>query len=196
MTEHYYQSIQGYFDWEHVYRDAVAWMPEGGTFVEVGCWKGMSLAFVLVEAKNSGKRFNVFGVDHFLGSVGDGPLIEMAARSDIAAACGANLTRAGYPVKLIVSKSWEGADCFPDRSCDYVFIDASHDKESVMRDFKAWLPKVKPGGYLAGHDIGQAPVEQAVRESVPDAVWKTLEVLPRSADEGGPTWGTAFRMRV
>lgn len=193
MSEHYYKTIQGYFDWEHVYREAVAAIPDGGTFVEVGCWKGMSLAFFLVEAKNSGKRINVFGVDHFQGSVGDGPLNDMAAKADIAAICAANLARADYPARLIVSKSWDGAAHFEDGSCDYVFIDASHDKESVVRDLRAWIPKVKSGGVLAGHDINQSAVAEAVAECLPG---KVIEVLPRSSELGGPTWGTCWRTQL
>jgi hypothetical protein len=45
-----------------------------------------------------------------------------------------------------------------------VFIDASHDYESVKADVKAWLPKVKKGGYLAGHDWHHEPVKRAVIE--------------------------------
>jgi predicted O-methyltransferase YrrM len=41
---------------------------------------------------------------------------------------------------------------FPDRTFDLVYIDAEHTYESVFRDIKQWLPKVKRGGWIAGHD--------------------------------------------
>jgi predicted O-methyltransferase YrrM len=41
---------------------------------------------------------------------------------------------------------------YADESLDFVFIDGSHDYESVCKDIDAWLPKVKPFGILAGHD--------------------------------------------
>ena len=35
---------------------------------------------------------------------------------------------------------------------DFVFIDGDHRYESVRRDIQAWLPKVRPGGIMGGHD--------------------------------------------
>jgi hypothetical protein len=37
-------------------------------------------------------------------------------------------------------------------SLDFVYIDASHDYESVKQDLACWWPKVKFGGMFAGHD--------------------------------------------
>lgn len=193
MTEHYYKTIQGYFDFEHVYRHAVEWIPDGGTFVEVGCWKGMSLSFFLVEAKNSGKKLKVFGVDHFLGSVGDVPLLTMAQKESIQMHCIANIAKADYPASIIPAKSHEAAPMFDDGSCDYVFIDDSHDKESVLISLNAWLPKVRKGGYIAGHDINQSAVSEAVAEVLGGY---QCEVLDRSMDDGGFMWGTCWRIQL
>lgn len=46
------------------------------------------------------------------------------------------------------------AEDFADASLDLVFVDADHSEEWVLRDLSAWLPKVKPGGVIAGHDYG------------------------------------------
>lgn len=35
---------------------------------------------------------------------------------------------------------------------DFVFIDADHRYEHVLPDLEAWIPKVRPGGLIMGHD--------------------------------------------
>lgn len=190
-AEHYYSGIQGYFDWPQVYDDAVAFMPSGGTFVEVGCWKGQSLSYLLVEAKNSGKRFRVIGVDHFTGSVNDEPLLNMAKTQDIEAQCRENAARAEYPVEIIRAESPDAAQQFADGSLDYVFIDGSHDTASVLADLRAWLPKVKTGGIIAGHDINQHCVQDAVLNVLGG---REIENIPSAPYF--PRWGDCWRVKV
>lgn len=48
--------------------------------------------------------------------------------------------------------SLEAAERVDDGSLDFVYIDARHDRESVLEDLSAWLPKVRTGGVIAGHD--------------------------------------------
>jgi predicted O-methyltransferase YrrM len=39
---------------------------------------------------------------------------------------------------------------------DFLFVDGDHSEEAVEADLAAWLPKLKPGGIVALHDIGWA----------------------------------------
>jgi hypothetical protein len=48
--------------------------------------------------------------------------------------------------------SAEGAAHVEDATLDFAYIDARHDFASVMEDCALWLPKMRPGGILAGHD--------------------------------------------
>ena len=45
-------------------------------------------------------------------------------------------------------------DKFDDDSLDFVYIDGNHSYDYVMKDITLYLPKVKPGGILGGHDYG------------------------------------------
>jgi hypothetical protein len=62
--------------------------------------------------------------------------------------------------------SWDQAVNVPDESLDCVYIDCCHAYECVKRDLAAWIPKVKKGGVIAGHDIANSAygVLQAVNE--------------------------------
>lgn len=53
--------------------------------------------------------------------------------------------------------SADSANLFQDNYFDWVYIDACHTYEAVQKDIAAWYPKIKPGGFLCGHDYGDTP---------------------------------------
>lgn len=61
--------------------------------------------------------------------------------------------------------------CFDPESFDFVFIDGNHIYSYVYVDIKSWLPLVKRGGIIAGHDYVDKRnygVIRAVNELLPD----------------------------
>lgn len=48
--------------------------------------------------------------------------------------------------------SVDAAKDVPDRSLDFAYIDGNHVYDAVIEDLTAWAPKVRRGGFLAGHD--------------------------------------------
>jgi len=59
----------------------------------------------------------------------------------------------GYPhLEILREPSITAATQFADGSLDLVYVDGAHDYESVRADLNAWRPKIKPGGWIAGHD--------------------------------------------
>lgn len=75
-------------------------------------------------------------------------------------------------VEIVEEDSSEAALWFSDNYFDFVFIDANHNYDYVKRDIDAWLPKVKLGGILAGHDYFIPGVCKAV-----DKYFKEYEII-------------------
>jgi hypothetical protein len=73
-------------------------------------------------------------------------------------------------LKLIRKHSVLAADDVEDGSLDFVFIDADHTYEAVAADIKAWWPKVRLGGTLAGHDYVNHTLKNGVSFGVIQAV--------------------------
>jgi hypothetical protein len=57
----------------------------------------------------------------------------------------------------------------------FAFIDADHSREGVVRDIDACLPKIRPGGWLGGHDYGH-PLFPGVRRAVDAAFGTRVEL--------------------
>ncbi len=79
-------------------------------------------------------------------------------------------------------KTAAAAKDFTDGKMDFIFIDADHSYKSVAADIEAWLPKIKKGGWMMGHDyehprfpgVKQAVLEVfGVVETFDDFVWGT-----------------------
>ena len=84
--------------------------------------------------------------------------------------------------------SRKAADEIAAGSVDAVYIDADHSKEAVLEDLSLWLPKVRSGGLIAGHDY----LEGVLPEGVFGVKSAVLEFFGREpdivTDERWPTW--------
>ena len=93
------------------------------------------------------------------------------------------------PIKHIVNPvrmdSILAAATYADKSLDFVFIDGAHNYESVKADIQAWLPKVKIGGFIGGHDYGNDEPENVngVKKAVDEKFNKDITVY-------NPGWGS------
>lgn len=86
---------------------------------------------------------------------------------------------------LIMDKSVEAAKMFAPESVDFVYIDANHSYTYVRDDIQTWLPKVKKGGIIGGHDYDwsdaefgdELAVKRAVDEAFGDKVQYHIELF-------------------
>lgn len=144
-----YSEIKGWFNHETVYDFLVSNCPKDGTFVECGAWLGKSSAY-LVDICGY-KNINVYIVDSWQGSASElGSHHLIAKTQDIYSMFLENM----IPRKFnhIKALSCEASLHFDNESCNVVFIDMEHTYDAVKNDIELWLPKVKTGGYIAGHD--------------------------------------------
>lgn len=140
---------ENWFTYPNLYCDMVKKFPAGSKFVEVGCWKGKSTAFMCVEIANSNKNIDFYCVDTWEGSIEHKDNSTLNTLFETFLSNMNSLKNYYIPLKMT---SIEASAKFKDNSLDFVFIDASHTYEDVKNDIINWLPKVKPGGILAGHD--------------------------------------------
>lgn len=108
--------------------------------------------------------------------------------------CMARLKRFGERSELLHLASLEASELFTevDTEVDFVYIDANHQREEVVKDLNAWYPKIRKGGILAGHDYlpdGQYNHGMfGVKSAVDEFTFKHGEKLLVCEEELWPTW--------
>ena len=68
---------------------------------------------------------------------------------------------------ILRASSKEAAEMYDDNYFDFVYVDACHKYKECKRDILTWIPKVKSGGYICGHDWNSKRhkgVRKAVKE--------------------------------
>ena len=153
-----WQDIQGWFDESdaELYTHIFGQLPPESIIVEIGVWRGRSTAHLLNLIDERGDSIRLHCVDSFTGD-------ELAGFRNTKAEFERNVETLRGLLTLHVVPSTSAAKYI--RNTDFVFIDAAHDYNSVRSDIDAWLPTVKPGGWIAGHDIGMSDVRRAVEET-------------------------------
>lgn len=133
--------------------------------IEVGSWLGLSTRHIAKTIPEGGV---VYAVDHWLGSPNENnSAFDMANlyRQFLSNVIHENLTHKIIPMRM---SSGEAARILKIKP-DLVYIDATHDYNSVYCDLVMWFPFVKGHGVLCGDDYFWAhehphggPVKRAV----------------------------------
>ena len=186
---HFYEDVYGFAqkDLFALYKKVVEIFPSGSHFVEVGSFLGKSSVYMAVEIIKSGKRIKFDCVDHWKGSEEhrDNEKIDVENLYE-------DFIKNIEPVKGIINPvrlgSIEASKLYKPDSLDFIFIDASHDEESVKKDLVYWYPRLKESGMIAGDDIENKGVANAVKwffdigkVEVIGRQWFLAQSLPRAA---------------
>lgn len=68
--------------------------------------------------------------------------------------------------KILTLPTYAAVSMFGDMTLDFVFVDADHSTEGVARDITDWVPKLKPSGWLIGHDYNMRSVRDGVAQAI------------------------------
>lgn len=130
---------------------------------EIGVYKGRMTAMWGVKLINKNINYKYYAIDHFLGSEEHDKDVNYyeITLSNLLPLIGDNL-------KVIRNESIKESYNYPDNFFDIVYLDASHDYDSVRDDIIHWTPKVKAGGFICGDDYisGWPGVIKAVDETL------------------------------
>jgi predicted O-methyltransferase YrrM len=155
--------IHGWFDYKDLFQTLVNQVPDDGIFVEGGALLGKSSTYLCDLAKD---RINIYIVDAWNYSKEELKKNKLTTEADVYQMFIENMgDRKFTPIR---KESIEASKDFEDESCDVIFIDMDHSYEGVKQDLIHWFPKLKKGGYIAGHDRDWEGVSRAIHEFFPN----------------------------
>lgn len=132
---------------------------------ELGLWEGRTIHHLLSTCSG----LSMVGVDLWQAQPGNvGPEgYEGWDHGEHERRCRSRCASFGSNATIIKDWTHEAAKHVDNASLDFVFIDADHSEKGCRRDIEAWLPKIKPTGWIMGHDINWPGVRVAVDDLVP-----------------------------
>jgi hypothetical protein len=153
------------------YKSIVKKLPDNSKLVEIGVFTGASLSVLVVENVNLDKKHDILAIDPWSNDWYNGPTSLGNHDGDSVLALMVHVFQQNRvpdkAFRFVRDYSFNVAKTIPDETLDFVFIDGGHEFHEVSRDIVDWLPKVKPGGILAGHDLQYKPVKDAVEVLLP-----------------------------
>ena len=147
-----------------------------GPLLEVGSYCGRSTLWLGQAARAHDTV--VFALDHHRGSQEHQPgeshhdeaLVDTTGQFDSFGEFRRNIAAAGLEDTIIpivassqiVGPHWQGG-------LGMVFVDGGHSLEAALTDYRAWAPRVLPGGILAIHDVFPDPADGG---QAPFTIWQ------------------------
>jgi predicted O-methyltransferase YrrM len=133
-----------------------------GKAVEVGSYSGMGTVILSQHFKE------VFAVDPWLNGYDiNDHASQTCPMKFVFEAFKERISQLGN-VLYSRSKSLDALQFIKDGELDLVYLDGDHRYESVLNDLKGWMPKLKAGGIMAGHDWSWQSIKKALKDEIGD----------------------------
>ena len=149
------------------------------SFAEIGVWEGHTSHYLLKRCKGL-KRIVCVDSYKLMGDYANIKKREGSNKIHFINAKKIAMEKLNNPkVEFYSLPSNIACKKIKDKSLDIVFIDSNHQYKEVKKDIQLWLPKIRNGGIIAGHDfkLRRLGVVQAVLELLEpihteqDSVW-------------------------
>ncbi len=132
--------------------------------IELGSWLGASTIYMANLLPEDGL---IYAIDHWKGSIEHNTpdrkdvyhLLPTLYEQFLSNIIYANLTDKVIPIKMTTNEASQILNV----SADLIYIDASHDEESVYQDLSNWYPKLAKNGIMCGDDPTHPGVSNAIK---------------------------------
>lgn len=153
------------------------------TVIEVGSWLGSSTRFIAERLPDGAI---LYAVDTWLGSPAEDvhlrdPRLPYLFQLFLSNVKHAGLSHVIIPIRMDSLEASKALNV----QADMIYIDASHDTESVYNDILAWFPHLKRGGIFCGDDWGWISVQVGVL--------RAADVLKGTVVPDGNFWRLDFQ---
>ena len=121
------------------------------TGVELGVQSGV-FAKAILSRWQAAERYVLVDVWRQLDNYVDGANVDNSKQEMVYQKALSNTRAFGSKVEVCRDLTVACAEKYEDQSFDFIYVDARHDYIGVVEDLRFWLPKLRPGGIIAGHD--------------------------------------------
>jgi predicted O-methyltransferase YrrM len=147
----------------YLYDLADKYIPVGGLAAEVGSWKGKSTIMIATACRELSAK--LLSIDTFSGNIeittdvtkNTGVYAEAHQNPDEFWQNNIVKNLSDLPVEYLKMTSKQATRKIKNQSLDFCFLDGDHTVPVVYQDIHDYLPKVKKGGILLGHDYSLEP---------------------------------------
>lgn len=165
-------------------------LPQDSTCCEVGV-RGGAFSGLILRYTNPKKLHLVDCWEHQEGEYRYDPgNVDQIRQDELYDIVVKRMAKHGDRVEIHRNYSRDADLLFPDSHFDWIYLDADHTYDSVRQDLLLYSKKIKPCGFLCGHDYVEHKgmhfgVIQAVNEFCKDNGW---ELILLTTKEGFPSY--------